>query len=76
MNTTKQRLDKIEDKVDDALERNTQAFIKLSDTMESVKIAMIDLAESVIESQRSMFELKYAVGELTEKVNKIEQKLS
>lgn len=76
MNTTKQRLDKIEDKVDDALERNTQAFIKLSDTMESVKIAMIDLAESVIESQHSMFDLKYAVGELTEKVNKIEQKLS
>lgn len=70
------RIDNIELKVNDALERNTQAFLKLMETMDSVKNTMIKLSEVIIENQKVTGELSKEVEKLRVKVNGLEDKLS
>ncbi|MDR1772479.1 MAG: hypothetical protein LBS02_17870 [Hungatella sp.] len=70
------RIDNIELKVNDALERNTQAFLKLMETMDSVKNTMINLSEVIIENQKVTGELSKEVEKLRVKVNGLEEKLS
>ena len=76
MANTEQRLDIIETKVDGILERNILAFERLNETMESIKIAMIELANSVRENRKETNELFIAINEPNQNVNILEQKIS
>ncbi|WP_313180665.1 hypothetical protein [Lacrimispora sp.] len=73
---TEQRIDNIELMVNDALERNTQAFLRLIDTMDSVKNTMIELTQVTIENQNITAELSAEVEKISNKVNRLEEKLS
>ena len=66
---TEQRIDNIENKVDNIIVENTKAFNKLSDTMDAVCEAMKTLGQQVIENQK-------LTTDLAIKVEHIEQKLS
>ncbi len=70
------RIDNIELKVNYALERNTQAFFKLMETMESVKATMIDLTGAIIENQKVTSDLSAEVEKIRIKVNGLEEKLT
>ena len=70
------RIDNIELKVNYALERNTQAFFKLMETMESVKATMIDLTGAIIENQKVTSDLSAEVEKISIKVNGLEEKLT
>lgn len=73
---TEQRIDNIELKVDKALERNTEAFLKLMDTMDSIKDTMVDLTGAIIENQKVTSDLSVEVEKIRVNVNKLEAKLS
>lgn len=70
------RLDNIEIKVDEALNHNTEAFLKLMDTMDSIKNTMIDLTGAIIENQKVISDLSAEVEKIRIKVNGLEEKLT
>ncbi len=70
------RIVNIELKVNAALERNTQAFLRLMETMDAVKDTMIDLSGAIIENQKVTADLTAEVEKIRVKVDKLEEKLS
>lgn len=70
---TEQRIDKIENKVDNIIEENTKAFNKLSETLDSVVFAMQTLTNNVIENQRLTMQLALNVDKLEHRIDKIDK---
>lgn len=68
---TEQRIDKIENKVDNIIEENTKAFNKLSETLNSVVCAMQALTNNVIENQRLTMQLALNVNKLEHRIDKL-----
>lgn len=68
---TEQRIDKIENKVDNIIEENTKAFNKLSETLNSVVCAMQALTNNVIENQRLTMQLALNVDKLEHRIDKL-----
>jgi len=68
---TEQRIDKIENKVDNIIEENTKVFNKLSETLDSVVCAMQALTNNVIENQRLTMQLALNVDKLEHRIDKI-----
>lgn len=68
---TEQRIDKIENKVDNIIEENTKAFNKLSETLDSVVCAMQALTNNVIENQRLTMQLALNVDKLEHRIDKL-----
>ena len=68
---TEQRIDKIENKVDNIIEENTKAFNRLSETLDSVVCAMQALTNNVIENQRLTMQLAFNVDKLEHRIDKL-----
>lgn len=68
---TEQRIDKIENKVDNIIEENTKAFNRLSETLDSVVCAMQALTNNVIENQRLTIQLALNVDKLEHRIDKL-----
>lgn len=68
---TEQRIDKIENKVDNIIEENTKAFNRLSETLDSVVCAMQALTNDVIENQRLTMQLAFNVDKLEHRIDKL-----
>lgn len=66
---TEQRIDNIENKLDNIIVENTKAFNRLCETMDSVVIAMQTLAEQVIENQRVTMQLALNVDKLEKRID-------
>lgn len=66
---TEQRIDNIENKLDNIILQNIKAFNRLSETMDSVVVAMQTLAEQVIESQRVTMQLALNVDKLEKRID-------
>lgn len=68
---TEQRIDNIENKLDNIIVENTKAFNRLSETMDSVVVAMQTLAKQVIENQRVTMQLALNVNKLEHRIDKL-----
>lgn len=66
---TEQRIDNIENKLDNIIVENTKAFNRLCETMDSVVMAMQTLAEQVIENQRVTMQLALNVDKLEKRID-------
>lgn len=68
---TEQRIDKIENKVDNIIEENTKAFNRLSETLDGVVCAMQALTNNVIENQRLTIQIALNVDKLEHRIDKL-----